>query len=526
MLWLSLHLPNGPLEALLPLPPEWLATGVCVVERIGSAAPVVVATSAAARAAGVRPGQGAATAAALAPQVRACPRDPAREAALIEQLALALGRYTPQVALEPDGVLLEVQASLRLFGGVRPLLRAVRESARAFGVTPRLGVAPAPLGATLLARLARRSGGRPCGAQALQTPRLQRLLAPLPVQAALPVLALQGQIDARRVPHLSGLLQGIGCHALEGVRALPRSALSRREGGALLAALDRAFGDAPDPREIHTPPPSWRAELELLHRADDAAMLVFATQRLLQPLSGWLARQWLAATRLALHLRHESSSRSDRTAQPDTVLHLELAQPSRDAAQLLTVLRERLQRLPLPAPVYHLALVLDAVQAHAGTQAQWLPDAQAQAEGWATLLDRLRARLGDASVQRLALHADHRPERAFTPCTAVGGGASLPLTAQEPAPHGPARPTWLLPEPLPLHVVDGTPMHGGRLTLLSGPERIEAGWFDGALAVRDYFVAAGPDHRLRWIFRGPRPGPHSGPDAEAAASWFLHGWFA
>ena len=52
-----------------------------------------------------------------------------------------------------------------------------------------------------------------------------------------------------------------------------------------------------------------------------------------------------------------------------------------------------------------------------------------------------------------------------------------------------------------MHAVDAQPLHGGKLTLLSGPERIEAGWFDGALAVRDYFVAVGPDHRLRWIYR-------------------------
>ena len=38
-------------------------------------------------------------------------------------------------------------------------------------------------------------------------------------------------------------------------------------------------------------------------------MLVFATQRLVQPLAGWLAQQWLAATRLTLVLRHETSVR-------------------------------------------------------------------------------------------------------------------------------------------------------------------------------------------------------------------------
>jgi protein ImuB len=53
--------------------------------------------------------------------------------------------------------------------------------------------------------------------------------------------------------------------------------------------------------------------------------------------------------------------------------------------------------------------------------------------------------------------------------------------------------------------------------LLSGPERIEAGWWDGALALRDYFVAQGEEGSCYWIYR-ERDAGH--------ARWFLHGLFA
>ena len=101
----------------------------------------------------------------------------------------------------------------------------------------------------------------------------------------------------------------------------------------------------------------------------------------------------------------------------------------------------------------------------------------------------------------------------------------MPAPAR-PAGHPPARagdasprprPTWLLPEPLPLAEHAGRPLHGGPLQLQGAPERIEAGWFDGAPVCRDYHVATGPDHRLRWVFR-ERRGTQSG--------WFLHGLFA
>jgi protein ImuB len=56
----------------------------------------------------------------------------------------------------------------------------------------------------------------------------------------------------------------------------------------------------------------------------------------------------------------------------------------------------------------------------------------------------------------------------------------------------------------------------GPLALRSGPERIEAGWWDGAPVSRDYFVAANPAGETLWIYRERRdPG-----------AWYLHGLFA
>ena len=65
---------------------------------------------------------------------------------------------------------------------------------------------------------------------------------------------------------------------------------------------------------------------------------------------------------------------------------------------------------------------------------------------------------------------------------------------------------WLLEPPRPLAE--------GEFTLLAGPERIEAGWWDGAEARRDYFIARTGEASLAWIYR------------EREGNWFLHGWFA
>jgi protein ImuB len=518
MLWLALHLNALPLEALLAALPAGLKDGEparCVVEqrRVLLACPK-------ANAAGLRPGMSAASAAALLPGLQQLPRDRARESAFVERLALALAGYTPAIVVEPDGVLLEVAASLRLFGGARALARAVRVTVRATGVSAaQMAAAPTAGAASLLARVAPgaalRRGRATQGAAAVAKDSIvdpvlawhqhtcQRLDA-LPLTAALAAWLLPERT--------AELLHGIGCRTLADVRALPRAGLQRRGGGALLERLAQAYGEAPDPRPWYTSPAGFELGLELLHRADDAAMLVFAAERLVQPLAGWLAQQWLAASRIALHLRHETSRHQ---ALPDTVIRIGLGDASRDARQISLLLRERLQRTALPAPVYALTLRLEEAVSHSGREAALWNDPQRHGnDNSRGLIDRLSARLGPERVQSLQLQADHRPERAMfaVSASAVAPGARL---SQLPLPTQP-RPAWLLPEPLRLQEQAGRPLHGGPLTLRSRAERIEAGWFDGELVSRDYHVAEGRDHRLRWVFRERRGD---------LAQWYLHGLF-
>ncbi len=503
MLWLAIHLPRLPLEALpVPLdsPPR---AGRCVVDQ-GR----VLAADDAARAAGVQPGLSQATAAALAPQVLQCPRDLPCETGFVRGLALALAVLTPHIVIEPAGVLLEVRGSLRLFGGVRRLLLMARGIAQSCGAAPTLGLAPTAQAAQLLA-----AGPGP-RRRALRRATSQLLLARLPLPAALDVL----QQPAR----VADLLQAIGSCTLGDVRALPRGGLQRRGGTALLRALDHAFGDAPDPRRWFEPPAEFCAEIELMHRADDAQRLAHAAERLVLMLAGWLSRQWLAAHRLRLLLHHEQG----RHGTPDAELVIELGAPSRDAGHLMLMLHERLQRMTLVAPVYGLRLVLDDAQPCAGHEGSLLADDRQQGQNVHALVDRLGARLGPERVQRLAPYADHRPERAHVAHDAAKPAPYAHQAVSVPPAQHAARPTWLLPLPVLLAEHQGRPWHGTQpLTLLTRAERIETGWFDGHLVCRDYHLAEGPDHRLRWIYRERRVGAASA-SSSALAGWYLHGLFA
>ncbi|HEU4460027.1 MAG TPA: DNA polymerase Y family protein, partial [Methylibium sp.] len=312
-------------------------------------------------------------------------------------------------------------------------------------------------------------------------------------------------------------LQALGLRRLRDLRGLPRAGVQRRFGRELPGALDRAYGDAPDPRAWLPVPERFALRCELMQRADDAASLNTAVQALLPALIGWLQLRWEAASVLALRLRHEHG----RAPLPDTRLLLRLSIPSRDADQLALLWRERLARLTLAAPVYEIALELDASVPHGGRPGELLPVAGGDAIDHAALLDRLTARLGAERVLRCEPQADHRPERAQRMTAAIAAVEAKPPMPRSTAQRL-ARPAWLLdpPESLACDTHD-RPLHGGGpLQLRSRPERIEAGWFDGALVCRDYHVAEGRDHRLRWIYRERRLEAD-----ERGARWFLHGWF-
>ena len=187
-------------------------------------------------------------------------------------------------------------------------------------------------------------------------------------------------------------------------------------------------------------------------------------------------------------------------------------------AHLNGVLRERLARTALPAPVEAIALESEETAPLAGRNLGLLPGDEADA-AQIPLVDRLRARLGDDAVILLAPHAEHRPEkserqRLLSDVPANEFPARRKSRASLPLPDGP-RPLWLLDEAEPLqHRLEHAPW-----ILKDGPERIESGWWDGNDLRRDYFVAETPDGAVAWIYRDHRYGADDG-------EWFIHGLFA
>jgi len=472
VLWIALHLPQLPLEALLrgSLLPE--ACAVIEGHRI-------VACDGKAAARGVRAGMSASAALALAPQLRICQRDAAAETEALLGIAAWVMQFTPNVALEfPDVVLLEVSASLKLFGGLARIAGDLREGLAAMGFGASISVAPTPRTACWSVR---------SGKEALVTDaaRIDEALSALPIAVLCDADTLES-------------LEAIGIATVGDLLALPRGGLARRFGQTLLDDLDRARGQLPDPRTFFMPPPRFAAALDLLAEVTQAEALLFAARRLLAQLAGYLAARSGGVQRLVLKLAHRDGGATE--------IAVGLVTPSRDAEHFTLLVRERLGSIALREPVRRIAIEAADILPLAADNLGLFPDDAGAPGNWDRLIERLRSRLGTEAVHGLGSRPEHRPERAST--DAEPGEKQLKLQFGE-------RPFWLFDAPLPIPEVAAVPNYEGPLTLLAGPERIESGWWDDDDIARDYFVARTSTESLVWVYRERRGG-----------GWYLHGLFA
>ena len=435
-----------------------------------------------AQAHGARPGQSVAAARALCPSIELAQHKVQAENAALERLAASCYRLsgTVQVAA-PDAVLFEAGRSFTLFGGAAALEAEARAICDELGLSVRTSLAPTPAAAELLARAG-------ANLQLVDEDDLRRALGHFAL-AHTPLSA-----ETR-----DGLAR-VGFQTIGDLARLPRAALARRFRAETVGYLDRLFGHAPDPRPAWLPKPRFAARIELPAHYHALEPLLFPLRRLVSELAACLAAREGGVQRFTLALRHEQG--------PPTRVVVGSAEPTRDPARLFELARARLERTTLPAPVTVLGLVAASLPALVPREEDLFR--RGDAMPLPRLLERLRARLGDEAVAALAVHPDHRPERAslleagFELGEAPAGYVAARAARVD---HLGTRPVWLLPAP--------EPIDPARFHLLAGPERLESGWWDEADVSRDYYLASRRDGAIAWIFHERRPPRH----------WYLHGWF-
>ena len=395
-------------------------------------------------------------------------------------------------------VVMEVEASLRLFGGKRKLVERVRDEAGDLGVA-QLSWAPTSLAAVALARAGQSNG---------YTKPIEQLLDALPIDTLTAVGV-----------HRATLVR-LGCRTLGEVRALPRGGLGRRFDAQLLAALDQAYGLRPEAHPWAQLPDTFRAKVELMARVELAPAMLFGARRLMLQMSGWLAARHCGVCAYTLRWWHDAMRA--KSAGESGEMTVRTAQPTRDIEHLTRLLAEHLAQVELLAPVGDLELTAVDVQSLQEAGSSLFPEPQRAGESLALALERIAARLGPERVLRPIVIEDDRMEwmTHWQP-------------APRPRPRKPNRsvdipqPTFVFDPPLRLAMRGNRPLYQGLLQLLAGPHRIEGGWWDrttedGAQVTRhvarDYWVALSEHAGVLWVFQTRL--------ANDETQWFVHGVFA
>lgn len=464
-LWMAVWLPHLALDALAQTGSS--RTEPLIVVEAGPR-PRIHDGNRAARQAGVGPGMALADALAVLNAPAVFDYCPELMHSHLETLSTILLQFSDHVCPEPEQqrILLEIGRSLRLFRGLEALHGQIRQTLRALGYSPAIGVARTPAAARLLAGV--RNSRHP-----VEHDALRRVLSPLPLTA----LPLPGEaIDA---------LRDVGLHRIGDLLRFPRADLALRYGDALPKLLDRLLGAAPETLPRFQPPehPSFRLDFDQEVTSSEA--LRFPLKRLLLQLEQALYARHRTVQHLELQLAHREGR---------TTMTLERSQPGHRAEPWLELWNIRLSRQALPAPVRGICLAATRLLPVTGNAPDLFGSSRDTVEGNG-FLARIRARLGDNAVLRFAPTLHPLPEGAQIE-RPTDTTASHQASAVTPAQRAPGAALWIHPPrscPPPVSV--------------EWLGRLEGGWWlDGNDQRRDY--ARTHDHlgRICWVFRDLRSG--------------------
>ncbi|MCX4177775.1 MULTISPECIES: Y-family DNA polymerase [Paraburkholderia] len=475
-------------------------------------------------------------------------------------------------------LLLEVGSGLRLFGGLRALLSRVSATVAEFGYTARIACAPTAWGAWLLAQAhADRQGHRwhviKETSLARVLDRLSVLLLPVSQadRDAFTHVGCATLADLRQLPR-SGVVRRFGSGILDllaqayGARPDPRESFrapaSFHAQLELPSRVDSADALLFAARRLIVQLAGW---LSAHHAALSGYTLLLEHELASRhaPKTSSLKVAWAIPSRDAEHLIWLLREKLNQTVLVAPVIELKLVadqigeyagrsdtlfpMPESDGDSIARLL-ERLSARLGPENVLQMsvqddhrperAMRVEAYQAQAFSRKKrssaktktkikadktWLTDELQHAALESVRADDDAARQAE-QAERTA-HPEH-PEYISRESEKASDAKSSRLFVIQPAdaqtsldlpdsalPSQP-RPVWMLDKPLRLMMRDQRPIYRRPLKMLTRTERIEAGWWDGNLVERDYYVAADDRGHMFWVYR-----------ERLGGEWYLQGLF-
>ncbi len=463
MLWLFIHFPNLALEAQFladqrPIPQLLLKPGNQTVVQCNEHA----------QKQGVRVGMNKKTAFCLLEDCALADYDAHAEQECLKQLALLCYHQAAQISLlPPDGLLLELGSMLALFDGLIPYWKNLRQRLKNSGYGFVMCTGHTPQAAKMLAH----ANIELCteDAQKVRDTLLQLTVAQL-------------NLSEKLVKKLTAM----GIHQYGQLKNMPRKELGYRFGQEMIDQLQKLEHDSQPPTSFQLPA-RFQQTVHLTYEAEHAGGLVFPLRRVLLNLEAYLITRQRLCEKVLIKLEHRDGRAS--------LLTIPSVRGSYQQKDWLALLQIQLEHTQLIDPVVSLTLRAKGFLPMEAIHHDLVGGRHLQADA-DRLHSMLLARLGESHVRTLRAEADPRPEVASQLRNSHD-------TATEQFPR--QWPSFLLPMPKAINLND--------YEIITGPERIEGGWWEAPSVRRDYYIAK-RNQQTVWLFR------------RDDGQWFLQGLFA
>ncbi len=475
-MWLAIYIPALPLQAFSRALVE--SGPVAIYERDAKRNRIVASNKKAAQL-GIKRDCSLAEANALSNHLIAMPREPLRELARLRELATAVSHLTPNIHIsESFGLLLDVSASLALFGGAQSLLNEALVTVEAQLLRAHTVIAASARGARWLARAHR---------ELVVVDRLDEWLDDLPLFATdLPLQTI-------------GALHELNLHNLAAVRRLPTDQLSKRFGPDLSLALAQAYGCVPQPLLFWKPLTHFRENVEFLDLAREQSHWMPGITVLLEQLQNYLRQRAAATIAIQFIFFHGT--------QQQTNLLLNAAHATHSTQQWQRLFDAKLERTAIPHAISSIVLLCEQIEPMQFAELDFFDQSHDKNIQWQALLALIKSRVGNQSV----LDSTHRNHNALPESTSAVHADHATARIDDAL-----RPAWLIEPPRRLYGENLRQLFAS--LRLEHPERVKENWTTNANdqpTERDYYLAKSPDYCIWWIFR-----------ERVAGFWFLHGIFA
>ncbi|MEP4079672.1 Y-family DNA polymerase [Haloferula sp.] len=401
-MYLTLHLPSLPLEALLRHHPEkrHFPCAVAATEKSHNTVPILALNR---RAAAFRlePGFSMTRALARCPKLLVLPRDPDAEAQALHDLLELAESLTPDFELTtPDTLTLDISRN------PHSPIPDFKSRLSSLGLPAHLATASTPDLSHLLSLSPSSSeslvfrGPHSRWSRATTQPSPvcdvpQSVFHRLPIHLAQNLPHLDLQSATLEITRMWGL------RTLGDLSQLPRQDLTERLSPAIAQLHDILHTKLHRPLFLIHPLESFTSTIHLEHSIESSTALIFLTRKYLHNLCNRLISRYLNCTNIHLALRLSNK----RLKQ----VSVELPEPSARPDVLLAPLQARLESLQLSAPIESLELSLTPGESSPG-QHQLFGHSIRQPHRLTDTLIRLSTLLGDDRIGFPTPHFTHRPD--------------------------------------------------------------------------------------------------------------------